>query len=151
MVRDCHSWRWHWLRRLQRGLRPPVWRRVGFERRWTRRCSSWWTPSKRWGRKGDGRGRRRGRQAGFGVGENDDQDAGCERQVKQPLRLICQGGKLMGDVYLAMGQDMPQVARKRFAAKAVRDILGSVNFWQIHWLCRNLYDYLGQTHRSEWE
>lgn len=34
----------------------------------------------------------------------------------------------MKDVYLAMGQDMPQAARKKFAAKAVRDILGSVDF-----------------------
>lgn len=34
----------------------------------------------------------------------------------------------MKDAYLAQGQDMPQVARKRFAAKAVGDILGSDNF-----------------------
>lgn len=45
-----------------------------------------------------------------------------------PFASSVQGESLTKDVYLAMGQDMPQVARKRFAAKAVRDILGSVNF-----------------------
>ena len=33
-----------------------------------------------------------------------------------------------GWLNVAIGQDMPHVARKRFAAKAVRDILGSVDF-----------------------
>lgn len=45
-----------------------------------------------------------------------------------PFASSVQGESLTKDVYLAMGQDMPPVARKRFAAKAVRDILGSVNF-----------------------
>lgn len=78
------------------------------------------------------------REMDGGEGEGDRQVLELERMMirmravkgksSSPFASSVQGGKLMGDVYLAMGQDMPQVARKRFAAKAVRDILGSDNF-----------------------
>lgn len=92
-----------------------------------------------------------GEGEGEGEGEGDRQVLELERMMirlqavkgkssqSHPIPFTSFALKSVADkrmANLAMGQDMPQVARKRFAAKAVRDILGSVDFWQLHRLCR---------------